>query len=79
MGRNRKLNQSVDLARLESLCRKQGPLALQREGRIRELHNLTDLKEGDIEGEILNTVKRGKKREVELIDRAEEIKRGEII
>ena len=61
------MNQSVDFAHLDTLCRKQGPYALQREGRIRELANLTDLKEGDIETEILNTLRKGNKKELEFL------------
>ena len=67
--RNRKLNQSVDFAHLDSLCRKQGPYALHREGRIRELANLTDLRDGDIEAEILSTIRKGKKKEVDLLEK----------
>jgi hypothetical protein len=42
---------------------------LQREGRIRELANLTDLREGDIEAEILTTLRKGKKKEVDFFQK----------
>lgn len=55
VSRNRfKLNQSIDAANLERLCRRQGPFAFQREGKIRELTNLTDLKGNTLEKELLN-------------------------
>jgi len=67
--RNRKLNKSVDLAHIDKLARKQGPLALKREGRIRELANVTDIENAIIENEMVSLKETGGPREVGLIDK----------
>ena len=54
--RNRAVNRSVDFDRLDKLSRKEGPYALRREGRIRELANLTDLKDVSLEKDLLRTL-----------------------
>ena len=65
--RNRyKLNQSIDAANLERLCRRQGPFAFQREGKIRELANLTDLKGNTLEKELLNVFESASPRDFKL-------------
>ena len=60
------LNQSIDAANLEKLCRRQGPFAFQREGKIRELANLTDLKGNTLEKELLNVYKSASPGELQL-------------
>ena len=67
--RNRKLNKSVDFAYIDKLARKHGPLALKREGRIRELANLTDIENSIIENEMITLKETGNSREVALIDK----------
>ena len=67
ISRNRfTLNQSIDAANLERLCRRQGPFAFQREGKIRELANLTDLKGNTLEQEILDVYKSASPKEFKL-------------
>lgn len=58
------MNQSIDLGHLDRLARPEGPYAFQREGKIRELHNLTDLEENTLENEILNAVTKANPREL---------------
>jgi hypothetical protein len=51
------------LGNLERLSRKQGPFAFRREGKIREMANMTDLSNNRLELEILNTMKKANKQE----------------
>jgi hypothetical protein len=50
------MNKSIDVGHLERLCRPEGPFAFKREGKVRELANLTDLEENTLENEIMNAV-----------------------
>lgn len=52
------VNKSVDFGHLRSLSKKKGPFAFQREGKLRELHNMTDLKDNKLENELLETMHR---------------------
>ena len=47
---------SVDYDRIDRLARKEGPYALHREGKIREVANLTDLRDASLEMDLLRTV-----------------------
>lgn len=47
---------SVDYDRIDRLARKEGPYALHREGKIREVANLTDLKDASLEIDLLRTI-----------------------
>lgn len=51
------VNQSVDLGHLSALSKRQGLHTLQREGKIREVFNMTSLKDNKLENELLETMK----------------------
>ena len=51
------------MGNLERLSRKQGPFAFRREGKIREMANMTDLSNNKLELELLNTMERANKHE----------------
>lgn len=55
------INKSIDFGNLERLCRKQGPFAFRREGKIREMANMTDLSNNKLELELLNTMEKANK------------------
>ena len=50
------MHKSVDFDRLEKLSRREGPYAFHREGKIRELANLTDLRDVSLEKDHLRTL-----------------------
>ena len=53
MGR---VGKSIDVSHLNRLAKREGPYALHREGKIREIANLTNLDENYLENEILNSL-----------------------
>jgi len=55
-GRNRGVHRSVDFDRLDKLSRRDGPFAFHREGKLRELNNLTDLRDVSLEKDLLRTL-----------------------
>jgi hypothetical protein len=50
------MHRSVDFEHLDRLSRREGPYALHREGKIRELANLTDLRDVRLEIDLLRTI-----------------------
>jgi hypothetical protein len=54
-GRNRAVYRSVDYDRIDKLSRKEGPYTFHREGKIREIANLTDLRDASLEIDLLRT------------------------
>lgn len=57
------VNQSIDLGVLSSLHKKTGVLALKREGKIREIFNMTDLQDNRLENELIETMKQASTQE----------------
>ena len=60
MGR---VTKSIDVSHLNRLAKREGPYVLHREGKIREIANLTNLDENYLENEILNSLSKANRRE----------------
>ena len=61
--RNGRMTKSIDLSHLNRLAKREGPYVLHREGKIREIANLTNLDENFLENEILNSLSKANRKE----------------
>lgn len=61
--RNGRVTKSIDMSHLNRLAKREGPYVLHREGKIREIANLTNLDENYLENEILNSLSKANRKE----------------